>query len=132
VTASSVLVRGRAAAERLMVDTCLIRRSAGKVTDPETGQQVVTWIDVYEGKCQVQQVDKEDRAQDLAAAHVVVLRRTVKLPVAASAGVREGDQTRILTCVHDPDMADRVFMVKAEHAKTYATARRVSVEEVTS
>jgi len=132
MSAASVLARGRAAAEALMVDACVIRRVTGTTTDPNTGVITPTYSTVYTGKCRVQQTNPTAHSTDAGEARLLMLPRVLQLPVSTSTGIRADDQVTITASALDPDLADRVFTVRGEFAKTHATARRLGVEEVTS
>ena len=131
-----VLARGRAMAERLMVDTCVIVRVTGSDTDLETGEVVETTEQVYAGPCRVQQSEATGGAtagdKTVGEAALLMVGRVLQLPVAASVGVRAGDRVTVTACQNDPDLTSRQFVVRAEFAKTHATARRLGIEEVTS
>lgn len=131
MSAVAVTMAGRVAAEALMVDQCTITRSGEPVTDPDTGEVTDTPTEVYAGKCKVQQQAVQSRPQTPGEAAVQMVRREVHLPVATSGGIRVGDLITITACQLDPDLVGRRLRVRDEHAKTYATARRLGVEEVT-
>jgi hypothetical protein len=132
LSASSILARGRLAAEALMVDTCTIKRVTGRTTDPETGQVTQTTTTVYgPGKCRVQQQGGISRPHDLGEAQVFLVRLEVQLPVDTSIGVQPDDLVTVLSSSLDPDLPGRVFYVRELAHKTHATARRIQVEEVT-
>lgn len=129
---ATVLARGRAAAERRMVDECVIVRVTGTTTDLSSGDVTETIDPVYAGKCEVQQQAATARDDTVGESSVLLVGRTLKLPVLASIGVLAGDRVTITACVHDPDLVDRQFSVRAEFGKSHATARRIGIEEVTS
>lgn len=128
---ASALARGRAAAERLMVDQCVVRRVTGTVTDPDTGRVTPTYTSVYEGRCRVQQQHVQARAVEPGEAHLLMLRLEVHLPMSVT-GIAAGDEVAITASAHDPDLAGRTFVVRELAHKTHATARRLGVEERTS
>lgn len=128
----AVLAQGRAAAEALMVDECVVEAVTGSTTDLETGEVVDTVEQVYAGRCRVQQAVSSASDQRAGEADVLMLARVLQLPVLASAGVRAGQRVRLTACRHDPDLIDRLFVVRAEFAKSHATARRLGIEEATS
>lgn len=128
---SDVLARGRAAAEALMTDTCVIRRRTGVTTDDSTGQTIDTWLTVYTGVCKIQETRAQGRRTDAGEVSVVVVRRELHLPVATSTGVQRGDEATITASTGDDDLVGRVLRVHDLAEKTYATARRLGVEEVT-
>jgi hypothetical protein len=132
MSVSAALLRGRAAAEALMQDTCTIRRGSGETTDPDTGIITPTYGDaIYEGKCRVQQRTATASAQQPGEAYVLMLQLEVQLPMSV-VGLEVGDEVTITASVHDPDLVDRAFLIRSLAHKTHATARRVQVEERTS
>jgi len=122
----------RAAAEALMIDTCLIERHTGTTTDDLTGAVVDTYTQVYSGKCKFQSTPGAAIGQraDPGEATAVVGVTQVHLPVATSAGIRRGDRVTATACVNDPDLVGRVLKVKDNVKKSFATAHRLTVEEV--
>ena len=128
----SVLARGRAAAERLMTDTCVIRRKTGTVTDPGTGKITPVYAQVYAGKCRVQQASANPGDTTAGDAELLMVPRVLSLPVSSSPGVRAGDEVAMTGSQYDPDLATRRFVIRGEFAKSHATARRLGIEEVTS
>lgn len=124
----------RREAEGRMVDECIIRRPGGPpVFDPNIGDY--TDPDetlVYEGRCEVQISDGLTASTAEAGGTELTIRRlTLKIPVAAPSPL-VGDLVEIVACRHDASLAGAEFRVAAGHAKTFATARRLHVEEVTT
>lgn len=132
MSAATALARGRAAAERLMVDACLIRRGTGTTTDPDTGVITPTYATVYTGKCRVQQTAPNAREALVGEAELLMLPRQLQLPVTTSTGVRAGHLVTITASANDPDLVDREFVVRGEFAKSHATSRRLGIDERTS
>lgn len=130
MSATSVTLRGRIAAEAIMVDACTIQHVTGSSTDTTTGQVTPTYSTVYTGKCKVQG-GQSDSGQDVADAHLAVLSLTVHVPIAVT-GVVETDVVTITASVNDPELVGRVFRVLGPVHKSFATARRLPVIEVTS
>ncbi|MFG3639088.1 DUF6093 family protein [Micromonospora sp. NPDC047762] len=128
---ASALARGRRAAERLMVDQCVIRRDAGTTYDPVTGYPTPNTTEVYAGRCRVQQQTASAGQRDVGEATVLLLRLEVQLPMSV-VGVRVDDVVEVTASMHDPDLPGRRFRVRELAHKTHATARRFGVEEVTS
>lgn len=126
------LVRGRAAAESLMVDTCTIGRVVGQTTDPLTGAVTDQVSNYYAGKCRFQTIGRgsQARPQDAGEDYMMLLRIEVQLPISVT-GVEVGDIITCETSVHDPDLPTRRFRVRDLYHKSHATARRVQAEEVT-
>ncbi|MEU1240046.1 DUF6093 family protein [Micromonospora parva] len=127
----AVLARGRAAAEALMVDQCVVRRDNGTTYDPETGYPTPNTTEVYAGKCRIQQQTASAGQRDVGEATVLLLRLEVQLPMSV-VGVRVDDVVEVTASVHDPDLPGRRFRVRELAHKTHATARRLGVEELTS
>jgi uncharacterized protein DUF6093 len=122
---------GRAAAERLMVDTCTITRSSVAFTDPETGHQVKTTTTVYAGKCRIQmQMPGSANASEPGEAYLLMLNLSVQVPASVT-GVQPGDIVTVTAAAHDPELVGRTFRVKDLAHKTHATSRRLGVQEVT-
>lgn len=133
MSTASVLARGQAAALALMVDTCSIQRRTGQFTDDFTGAVTPTLAPVYAGVCKLQGGGKGlgDRVQT-GEATAVVLRLELHLPVvAASAGVARGDLVTCTASAHDPALVGRTFLVRDLAHKSWLTARRFDLEELT-
>lgn len=112
-----------------MVDTCRIERPSGLVTDPLTGVVSPAYTTVYTGKCKVQSAAVQS-ASPVAGEHKwTVQQSAVHVPVSA-AGVRVDDRVVIVTSLNDAQLVGRVFTVRELLHKSFATAQRVSVEEV--
>lgn len=125
-----LLIRGRAAAEAGMVDTCQIRRVTAQTTDDLTGEVDKTYADPdpYTGKCRVQQTRLPSSADHEAGQDtIVLLTLEVQLPMAVT-GLQLGDEITV-TASQDPDLVGRTFLVRALAHKTEATARRVQCRE---
>jgi hypothetical protein len=131
VSAASVLALGRARAQALMVDTCTIQRQTGSSTDAY-GNVTPTLTQIYSGPCKLQESSGLPRdANPTPQVPVLMVYRQLHLPVATSTGVRAGDLATMDTCVNDPDMVDAVLVIRSERGKSFGTARRLDVEQVT-
>jgi hypothetical protein len=131
MSAASVLARGRAAAEALMVDSCSIRRKTGESTTAG-GVVTPTYGDpLYAGKCRIQQSAGQAQQQDPGEAYVLMLRLEVQLPMSVT-GLEPEDVVTVTASVHDEDLVGRVFIVRDLAHATHKTARRVQVMERTS
>jgi hypothetical protein len=132
VNRDALTARGQAAAEAGMVDACVIRRRSGPTTDPDTGVVTPTYTTVYTGKCKTQQAPAGGNANPsvVGEAYLLMLRLEVHLPMTV-AGLDTDDEITI-TSSRDPDLVGRVFLIRELAHKTYATARRVGVQERTS
>lgn len=133
----STLRRGRRDAERLMVDTCVIRRPTGTIrVDPDTGVASPEYTLVYEGKCKLQtaggiasQVVSASGDATNVGGNVPVWSLYLHLPMSA-VDCRPGDLAQITSSV-DPALMDRrLRLVNLQSEKTHATARRWNVSEM--
>jgi len=131
------LLEGRALAESLMTDSCIITKDGdgepGEMA-PDTGQYPdIARVTVYEGKCRVQiRGDRIGSSEtDAGDREVTTQEPEVQLPVAGTEDVSVDQQVKILTAVHDSALVDRVFTIVGRHEKSQATARRLRVIEVT-
>lgn len=134
MSATSVTTRGRTAAEARMVDACTITRSGGEETlNPTTGVYTTPApTTIYSGACEVQVSDGLNAQETEAGGQVVTQRRvTVKVPMSVT-GVQVDDVVTITASALDADLVDEVFRVVGEFAKSFATARRLQVEENTA
>lgn len=130
----TVLARGRAAAEKGMVDSCVITRPGGTVSDKVTGQAVeVDVVTVYGAdplnrKCRIQQAPDQAASADNSGENYTLLsKRELQLPVLTSGDVRARDRVTITACPNDPSLVGKVFLVQDEAGKTDATARRLGI-----
>jgi hypothetical protein len=130
MSATSVMLQGRARAEALMQDTCVIRRRSGETTDENTGEVTPTYTQLYNGRCRVQQRVANASPAEAGEAYALMLALEVQLPMSVT-GLRTEDEI-VITESLDPDLVDRVFVIRALAHKTHATARRVGVVERTS
>lgn len=131
MSAAALTLAGRAAAERLMVDTCTVTRATGRTTDLDTGITAKGYESVYAGKCRVQQPGREARPGAVGGALVYQQLIEVQLPMTVT-GLAVGDVVTITASALDPDLVGRRFWIREVAHKTHATARRVGCEEVTS
>jgi hypothetical protein len=125
----TALARGRAAAEALQVDACVIKRRTGETTSG--GVITPTWSTLYTGKCRIQTRQLEGQGRDVGEAYVVLERREIQLPITAT-GLQEGDQATITASALDPDLVGRVYTIRTVTSKTHLTSRRAEIIEVTS
>lgn len=126
-----LLARGRALAESRMTDTCRIRASEGGDRYDEATK---TWVTVepvysYVGPCLVKFGATQPRQVDLVGQVVTEQQIELHLPVATSADVEPDHVAEILTAASDPDLVGCEFRVMGRFHQTFATARRLPVEE---
>ena len=131
MSAASVLARAQAAALALMVDTCTIRRLASTSTNADTGVITPTYTTIYSGACKVQQRVPRATPQTVGEAEVFVAHMELHLPVTVT-GVASDDLVNITASAHDPDLLGRSWRIRSLAHKSFASARRFSMIEVTS
>jgi hypothetical protein len=134
MSATSVTLRGQNAAIALMTDACTITRTS-QVTNLQTGVVTNTTTTIYTGRCKVQKFGSASgagtaRPTSVGEAEVWQLPMSVHVPMTVT-GVRVGDIVTASTSVLDPDLPGRSFWVRELFHKSYATARRLGLEEVT-
>jgi hypothetical protein len=129
--AERLALRGRKAAERLMVDTCTVKRPADAVTTNASGVVAATSTTIYTGKCKIQQQRMQFAEMTDAGDHrFTVAPLEVHLPTSAT-GIDTNDRIEI-TASFDTANVGRVFTVRTFDRKTFQTALRVIVTEVTA
>lgn len=113
-----------------MVDTCVVRRRTGSVTDRETGVSTPTYSTLYTGPCMVQNSRPLTQPTNVGEDYVLILRLEVYFPITVT-GLQAGDEVTITASEHDPDLPGRTFRVHDLMHKSFTTARRVGVIEKT-
>lgn len=135
MSATSAILRGRTAAERLMVDTVTVTRldPVATTTDGETGVVTKVYTTVYTGKAKIQRTTRASRVTptNVGEAEVFLARLELHLPVAVL-DVASDDIATVTASTLDPDLVGMVFHVRELAAKTFQTARRFGIELVTS
>ena len=129
MSALAATLSGRREAERLMVDTCTIRRQTGETRDASGAVTPVYGTTVYTGKCRLQLRGLASQSPDVGEQRIDILRGELQLPISVT-GVAVDDQVTFDSSL-DPALGGRVFRVADLMHKTHATARRLPVEEVT-
>lgn len=129
MSAASAVKRGRAAATRLMVDTCTVARPSGEsVFNPTTGKYDAAESPVYSGKCRVQSVRAQAATPEAGGAVFTVERVELQLPFGTALAI--GDIATITVSV-SPALVGNKYRVTGLGEKTHATAARFNVEVVT-
>lgn len=130
MSAQGLTLRGRAAAESLMVDACTVHRPGAPVTDAD-GNVTASLTLVYTGMCKVQQTIAQSSNPTAGGHSFTVQDSRVDLPVTAGP-LLVSDVVTLTASVLDPQLVGRKFRVVELFHKTYATAQRIRVEEVTA
>lgn len=129
MTAVAATLRGREAAESLMLDSCTVTRPGDPVTDPESGAVTPGSTPVYAGPCKVQQTIAQS-SNPTAGGHAFTVQDSrVDFPVSAGP-LKVNDTVTLTVSVLDPQMSGSVFRVVELFHKSMATAQRTRVELV--
>ena len=132
MSAASVTLRGRASAEAMMLDAVTVQHQTGTSEDA-AGVVTPAYSTVYTGKAKIQQAAPAAAPSDLGQAAVFVGQLQLHLPVtAATAAVEPDDLVTVTRCVLDPSLAGQTFRLRGPAHKSYATARRFPMVEVSS
>lgn len=130
------IAEGRAIAEAMMVDACVITRP-GEGTGPfnrGTGQyDPPPPVTVYEGPCRVQVPTAIANATQVAAgeAEWTVQAAVIQLPVAGTEAVRVNHTVEVTAALFDSGLIGRKYGVVALHHATHKSSRRLRVKEAT-
>jgi hypothetical protein len=131
MSATTAVLAGRRAAERLMVDACTIRRVTGTSTDNVTGVVTPTYTVIYSGKCRVQQQVPVSKPGNVGQAAVWLQRSELQVPMSAPPALSD-DRVDITTSALDPNLPGTVYHVRDLGAKTHSTKRVYQIEQATS
>lgn len=141
MTAPSVVMEGRAAAEALMGDVCVVTRIdpvGVPVVNPDGSTsypRTVVWgpgvPDAGGGRCKVTSGRSANVADTpTTGGHAyMVEQQMVHLPV--SSKCRPDDEVEILSCDLDPDLVGLTFRLSEQPRGRFKTADRWSVDLVT-
>lgn len=127
-----MLARARRLQAELMHSTCRITRNSGTTFNETTGEYQPAVTTVYEGKCDFRFDSSTFRMLDAQSQILTEQRPILKLPVTTSAAVRVGDVGELITHRHDTGLVGMRFRIASVHTKTHASARRLTVEVITS
>ena len=125
--AVDLLLRGRLAAEALMLDACTITRLGEPVTDAD-GNVTDSTTPVYEGRCKVQSKDTSTSTPDAAGATFTVVSRQVHIPADDNLVVKDGDVVTI-TAAAQAIRVGKQYRVEGFTPDTFDTAFRLPVKE---
>lgn len=132
MSVNGVLAQGRAAALKLLRDTCVIeRRDGDPVLNQDTGELEQLWTAVYQGICRVRgrAARQADASETEWGEREVTLGRYIAiLPWSTTQQVRREDRLRVLTS-DDTWLIGRNLEVIAVQLSGTSTARRLLVED---
>lgn len=130
MSVESVLAQGRAAFERRMRATCLIRRVMGSTVD-EWGAEVPTYATIYDGKCYTRYPGMAfEQNPEVGGFNPTVSRLVLRIPFGPV--VKPGDRVDITSDVDNPQMVGSKLRVASMDDQSQATAQRVLCEDFQS
>jgi hypothetical protein len=131
MSAASTVLRGRQKALELMTDSCTVQHLTGSSTDQETGVVTPTYSTVYSGVCKIQQSNPATTPTDIGQAAVFVGQLVLHLPVTTTTAlVAPDDLVTVTACALDDSLVGETFRLRGPAHKSYATARRFPMVEV--
>lgn len=131
MSVAAVLDRGRAAAESLMQDTCVITSGGKPVFDPVTKTRTTpAGTTLYSGKCEARIRNVAAANPEFAGRQVVTEQSVVAIPVSAPHIPPGATVTFTAVADHsDPALLETSFTVLGGGKGSRITARRLNVEE---
>lgn len=129
MSAVDAVLRGRVAAEALMVDACVVHRPGALITDPDSGAVTRSQEVVYEDKCKLQQTLAQSR-NTVAGEHKFTVQDIRWDTPVGSGPFRVDDIVTVTSAELDNQLVGRQFRVAGRFNKSAATAQRIRVEEV--
>ena len=129
MSATSITLRGRVAAEALQVDTCTIQRVVSLATDPDTGVVTPTYSTIYTGKCRLKLSVAVARPLTVGEAQEFTQHPILSLP-ATTTGIQVDDLLTITATLLMPSLVGRVFHLRAVPGQSHMTAARFEIMEI--
>lgn len=137
---NAAVVEGRAWAESLMLDTCMVQEDSGLTAqDPVTGDELPIYNDLFPSPCKIQQASRlgligQISRPDVGGRKAAIVRMSVHLPIALPQPVRAGLYVLItaIGAKSDPQILNRRFRLVSPVHKSLATSLRFEIEEVTA
>ncbi|MGW4406520.1 DUF6093 family protein [Nonomuraea sp. NPDC004702] len=127
MSVEGVLAAGRAAALRLMRDTCTVgRRDGDPVLNEETGQYEQTYTTVYSGNCRIK--PRSSSETEWGEREVTLGQYVAVLPWDAAPEIRREDRLTV-TASDDAWLVGRPLEVIGINLAGTSTARRLLVED---
>ena len=131
MSATSVALRGRIAAEALMLDAVTITRAGTPTTNPDTGVVTPSLTTIYTGIAKVQAASASGSPENVGEAERMASQLVLHIPMSVT-GVTADDVATITASALDPDLVGKVFTIRAPMHKSFATARRFPLQELSS
>lgn len=116
-----------------MLDACTITRPTGAPgpIDPVTGERgPAPTTTVYADQCKVQTYEPHEAAREVGSHAYVEQRYHLHVPVGVTS-IRTGDTVTITAASQDPRLLGRTYRIAGLHHKTWATSRRLLLDEIT-
>jgi len=129
--AARMTLFGRRQAENLMESTCAVRRVTGSTRDPDSAQNVPTYLDVWSGPCRLRFPFVRPQQVDAAGELLNQQRGILSVPVDGTSGIQTNDIVTITAAPLDDGMVGVRLRVMGPFFETHATARRLPVQVVT-
>lgn len=131
MSAESVTLSGRRAAEALQVDTCIVRYKTGRTAiNSTTNRETPVMATRFTSACRVRRIVTTTGDVEVGGRREAPDQTRIDLPVSAPQ-VHVDDEIEI-TAVgpsSDPRLVGRKFIVGPPMNQTYSTATRLRVEE---
>jgi hypothetical protein len=129
MSAEALVLRGRQAAEALMVDTCRITSGGEPITNADTGVVTTTRTTIYEGPCKVQSKAAAITSAEAGGAAFTVVSREVHIPTNA-AEILDGHEVEITGSLLNSFTVGKVYRVEGFTPDSFDTAYRLPVKEI--
>lgn len=115
-----------------MVDECeIVGPSSWGELDPDTGEREEIPGELrYVGPCKVQTYEPFESTPDSAQHRWTIQRYALHVPVDVT-GVEVGDVATITSSALSDDLQGRRYRISGLHNKTFTTARRLLIDEIT-
>ena len=126
----SALPELQEATESLMIDSCVVERRSGEVTDPVTGVVSDAWVTLYEGKCKVQ--GRSAVASERIAAGLLKVGEQLQVHFPVGQGFQLDDRVTIVSATLNADLAGNQYRFTENARGSIRTADRWNVEYLTS
>ncbi|HQN97776.1 MAG TPA: DUF6093 family protein [Thermoanaerobaculales bacterium] len=121
----------RRQAESMMRDTCTITRPGAQTWDDAAGAYTGgAPVQLYAGPCRVRRPNLAEREALAGDADWTLAGAVVSIPVDGTTDDLLGATVTVVGCEMDPTLTGREFTVRAPHAQSQATARRLRCVEV--
>ncbi len=132
MSASSLTLRGRRAAEALMTDRC--RLEVPSLAEQTFDRSTLTTVDqpptvLYDGPCRVRPRDQQDRVVDFGDTPTTLQSYIVSVPMSV-VGISIDTQVVLTASTLDPDLLGQRMRVRLIGRGSQITARRLICELV--